>query len=95
VLTIATCTPPSTPAPASDLLQGPPLTSPFSCVAEPDKLRCSNGGGVCTITTDGYYIVNVLCILVGVLTFWGWIKPVVKGLQALPVRAWRFGGEAR
>jgi hypothetical protein len=94
VLTIATCSPPRSP-PNSDLLKGPLVTSSFSCVAEPDKLRCSNGGGTCTITTDGYYIVNILCIIVGVLTFWGYIKPVVRSLQSLPVRAWRLGGEIR
>lgn len=86
MFTVANCTPP-TSKPAD--LKGDLITSPFSCVLEPDKLRCINGGGTCKITTDGYYIINMLCILVGVITFWGYIKPAVKKLQALPIRAWR------
>lgn len=86
MFTVANCTPP-TSKPAD--LKGDLITSPFSCVLEPDKVRCINGGGTCKITTDGYYIINMLCILVGVITFWGYIKPAVKKLQALPIRAWR------
>lgn len=32
---------------------------------------------------------NVLCVIVGVLTFWGYIRGVAMKLQALPLRAWR------
>ncbi|KAF2674754.1 hypothetical protein BT63DRAFT_366548 [Microthyrium microscopicum] len=92
MLTVASCTPPGKP-PASDTLKSPLVTSPFSCVAEPDKTRCTQGGGTCNITMDGYYIVNILCIVVGVLTFWGYIRNTVRSLQALPVRAWRLTPE--
>lgn len=88
MFTVASCIPPSTPLPA-DALKGDPITAAFSCVAEPEKQRCTAGGGTCNISTDGYYIVNVLCIIVGVVTFWGFIKPAVLKLQALPLRAWR------
>ncbi|KAF2435667.1 hypothetical protein EJ08DRAFT_579744 [Tothia fuscella] len=87
MFTVAKCTPASSSRPAN--LKGDLVISPFSCVSEPDKLRCINGGGTCKITTDGYYIINMLCILVGVVTFWGYIKPAVKKLQTLPIRAWR------
>ena len=88
LFTQATCSPPSLP-PKTDLLKGPLITHPFSCALEHEKHRCLNGGGVCNVTTDGYYIVNILCILIGVLTFWGFIKPAVMRIQALPLRAWR------
>ena len=88
LFTQATCSPPSLP-PKTDLLKGPLITHPFSCALEHEKHRCLNGGGVCNVTTDGYYIVNILCILIGVLTFWGYIKPAVMRIQALPLRAWR------
>jgi len=87
MFTVANCIPPSTSNPPN--LKGELVTAPFSCVLDPDKTRCVNGGGTCKITTDGYYIVNVLCILVGIITFWGYIKPAVQKLQVLPIRAWR------
>jgi PAT family acetyl-CoA transporter-like MFS transporter 1 len=31
----------------------------------------------------------VLCIIIGVVTFWGFIKPKALQLQSLPLRAWR------
>lgn len=88
MFTAATCTPPSVP-PKTDLLKGPLVTQPFSCALEGEKHRCINGGGACNVTTDGYYIVNVLCIIIGVVTFWGFIKPAVMRIQALPLKAWR------
>ncbi|KAF1809906.1 hypothetical protein P152DRAFT_402249 [Eremomyces bilateralis CBS 781.70] len=88
MFTVASCIPPTTPLPP-DALKGDPITAAFSCVAEPEKQRCAAGGGTCNISTDGYYIVNVLCIIIGVVTFWGFIKPAVLKLQALPMKAWR------
>lgn len=32
---------------------------------------------------------NVVCVLIGVVTFWGYIKPAAIKLQGLPLRAWR------
>lgn len=45
----------------------------------------------CLLTQDsvGYYIVNMLCVIVGIVTFWGFIKPAALKLQGLPLRAWR------
>lgn len=42
--------------------------------------------------TDGYYIVNVICIVVGVVTFVGFIRPKAMMLQGLPMSAWRLRG---
>lgn len=38
---------------------------------------------------DGYYIVNMLCVAVGVVTFTMFIRPKVIHLQDLPLKAWR------
>ncbi|KAB8356538.1 hypothetical protein FH972_024120 [Carpinus fangiana] len=89
--TVATCTPPSTPP--KTLKEGvSPVTTPFDCVLEVDKHRCIDGGGVCTTNRDGYYYVNVLCIIIGVVTFFSFIKPKALQLQALPLKAWRLAG---
>jgi hypothetical protein len=89
MLTVATCVPPAAGKTAG--LKGAPVTSPFSCVAEAERHRCVDGGGTCDISTDGYYLVNVLCVVVGALIFWSFIGPAAKRLQALPLRAWRLG----
>jgi MFS transporter, PAT family, solute carrier family 33 (acetyl-CoA transportor), member 1 len=88
LFTDATCLPPKIP-PAPDALKGPLVTSSFSCPLEADKHRCSNGGGSCIINRDGYYITNILCVLVGSVIFWTYIRPSALKLQALPLRAWR------
>lgn len=88
LFTEATCVPPTTPPPA-ETLKDALVTSPFSCALEPEKNRCINGGGACHVIHDGYYTTNILCVLVGVVTFVLFIKPAVLKLQGLPLRAWR------
>lgn len=77
--TSATCTPG----------KGALETQPFSCALQPDKERCLAGGGSCDVTRDGYYIVNIMCVVIGVVTFVLYIRPKVLHLQSLPLRAWR------
>lgn len=88
MFTVATCQPPLV-APDPTALKGDLITSAFSCVSEAEKHRCRDGGGKCNITTDGYYVMNIICIIIGAVTFWGFIKPAALKLQALPLRAWR------
>ena len=83
--TSATCI----PGAQSEKLTGPVVTSPFSCAVQADKERCLAGGGTCEMQRDGYYIVNILCVIIGVVTFALFIRPKVMQLQALPLRAWR------
>jgi hypothetical protein len=64
-------------------------TAPFSCAIQADKERCTLGGGTCEVTRDGYYFVNILCVVFGLVTFVMYIRPKVLQLQALPLRAWR------
>ncbi len=85
--TSATCLPGAAETTAG--LKGPLVTEPFSCAVQAEKERCINGGGVCELQRDGYYIVNILCVLVGTATFVLFIRPQVLRLQALPLKAWR------
>ncbi|KAK4539868.1 hypothetical protein LTR36_010262 [Oleoguttula mirabilis] len=87
--TTATCSPASSPPKDTSLLKGPLVTQPFSCVLEAEKHRCLDGGGACAVQRDGYYIVNMLCVVFGIVTFWGFIRPAAAKLQGLPMRAWR------
>ncbi|KAK4043764.1 acetyl-coenzyme A transporter 1-domain-containing protein [Parachaetomium inaequale] len=85
--TSAVCVPPPSPDPSNPKIHAP--FAPFSCAVQADKERCVAGGGTCEMQRDGYYIVNVLCVLIGVVTFVLFIRPKVLQLQALPLRAWR------
>lgn len=88
MFTEATCVPPTVPPP-SENLKGDLVTEAFSCALEPDRTRCVNGGGTCHVQHDGYYTTNILCVLIGVVTFFFFIRPAVLKLQGLPLRAWR------
>ncbi|RYP13580.1 hypothetical protein DL767_010652 [Monosporascus sp. MG133] len=87
--TTATCHPPPVGKTDVGSLKGPLVTQPFSCALQAEKERCENGGGTCEILQDGYYIVNIICVIVGVLTFAMYIRRKVLHLQSLPLRAWR------
>ncbi|KAL2758554.1 hypothetical protein ACRALDRAFT_2026084 [Sodiomyces alcalophilus JCM 7366] len=86
--TVATCLPSAT-ADLDVMKGGPAVLEPFSCSMQADKERCLQGGGTCEMVRDGYYIVNILCVLVGLVTFVMFIRPRVLHLQSLPMRAWR------
>lgn len=86
--TSAVCHPPTSKLDES-LLKGPLVTQAFSCAVQVDRERCTNGGGSCEVLHDGYYIVNILCVAFGALTFFFYIRKRVLHLQSLPLRAWR------
>ncbi|KAK5998830.1 hypothetical protein PT974_01213 [Cladobotryum mycophilum] len=90
--TSATCHPASAGATG---LKGPLVTEAFSCAIQSEKERCQNGGGTCEMISDGYYTVNVLCVLFGIATFVWYIRPKVLQLQGLPLRAWRLAETSR
>lgn len=90
MFTQATCIPPINPA--ANIKS--PITEAFSCALEADKHLCQNGGGVCQSQRDGYYITNIVCVIIGAVTFWMYIQGAVLKLQNLPLRAWRvFSGD--
>ena len=88
--TVATCQPGKSDASS---LKGTLITEAFSCAVQSEKERCEAGGGTCEMIHDGYYTVNVLCVLFGAATFFWYIKPKVLHLQSLPLRAWRLTNE--
>uniref|UniRef100_A0A060TAU7 ARAD1D28864p n=1 Tax=Blastobotrys adeninivorans TaxID=409370 RepID=A0A060TAU7_BLAAD len=79
--TKATCTPPSD----SPLL-------PFSCATDPEKKHCDEINGSCYVARDGYYVMNIICIAIGLALLFGWIRRMAAYLQRLPTSAWRVGG---
>lgn len=62
---------------------------PFSCSSEAGKDSCKTLGGTCTINQDGYYVMNLICIAIGSMLFFSWIKPKMQHLQRLPIESWR------
>ncbi|KAK5070912.1 hypothetical protein LTS08_000563 [Lithohypha guttulata] len=93
--TSATCIPPTAAEIAKlTLAEGKtPITSALSCALEADKHLCIEGGGTCIINRDGYYITNIVFVVLGAITFWMYIERKALALQALPLRAWRINPE--
>lgn len=91
--TSATCHPGDPKLEAA--LKGPLVTQPFSCAVQADKERCINGGGTCEMLHDGYYVVNMICVAFGVVSFFMYIRPRVLHLQGLPMRAWRLSSGSK
>lgn len=87
-LTVATCHPSANGASHAGL-KGALVTEAFSCAVQAEKERCEQGGGTCVTLRDGYYAVNMLCVVFGAATFLWYIKPKVLHLQSLPLKAWR------
>lgn len=95
MFTSATCIPPTSADIAKlALTEGKtPITAAFSCALEADKHLCLEGGGTCEMNRDGYYITNILFVVLGAVTFWMYIERRALALQALPLRAWRVSPE--
>ncbi|KAL1889290.1 hypothetical protein Cpir12675_005856 [Ceratocystis pirilliformis] len=88
--TVATCHPPTSLSTVEATALGKKLiTESFSCALQADKELCMAGGGACEIEQDGYYMVNMMCVLFGLFTFVYFIRQRVLYLQSLPLRAWR------
>ncbi|CAJ0864462.1 14875_t:CDS:10 [Entrophospora sp. SA101] len=49
---------------------------------EEEKSLCKEKGGVCTVHQDGYYIVSIICVLLGILSLTTFIIPTIKNLQS-------------
>jgi hypothetical protein len=51
------------------------------CVLDAGKAACAAAGGVCVVVRDGYYIVQAICLVLGLVTVVGYIIPRAKELQ--------------
>jgi MFS transporter, PAT family, solute carrier family 33 (acetyl-CoA transportor), member 1 len=63
-----------------------------SCATEPERQQCIAEGGNCHKYVDGYYVVNTLCVSIGFILFFGYIRPRVTKLQAIATQAWKIPG---
>ncbi|RMZ81267.1 hypothetical protein DV737_g2580, partial [Chaetothyriales sp. CBS 132003] len=92
LFTSATCTPPTSAvfdAFKKTHADAEPIQQAFSCALEADKARCLAGGGTCDVGRDGYYITNLVFVIIGAVLFWTYIERKALSLQALPLKAWR------
>ncbi|KAK9465880.1 acetyl-coenzyme A transporter 1-domain-containing protein [Lipomyces arxii] len=62
---------------------------PFSCAKQVDKQQCTTLGGMCDMKVDGYYVTNMICVSVGALLFFGFIRKKIMYLQTLDISKWR------
>lgn len=73
---------------------------PLYCTDTASKALCAslntlNGetnttvSGVCETLSDGYYSVGTGCFLLGVVTFFLVIRPIIAHVESLPEVAWR------
>lgn len=61
----------------------------YQCNTLDLKAKCIEAGGDCHVLKDGYLTTNMICICIGLLTFFLWIRNTVKYLQRLPQQSWR------
>jgi hypothetical protein len=61
----------------------------IKCSDEKSRDACKTANGTCSYISDGYYIVNIACIMLGIVSLYFYIKPTILKLESLPDRAWR------
>lgn len=61
----------------------------YSCYQNDMKSLCTENGGSCIPVKDGYYYTNLLCIVLGLVLYFGWIRKTAKSLERLPIASWR------
>lgn len=61
----------------------------YFCKTEDCTKNCLAENGVLQITRDGYYFTNTICIVVGLVLYFGFIQRKVLHLQSLSTSQWR------
>ena len=56
------------------------------CGSEVGKHHCTEASGRCVYIQDGYYYVNTVLVILGVVLFLGYIWPSVNQIQSKIVR---------
>ncbi|KAI8817124.1 acetyl-coenzyme A transporter 1-domain-containing protein [Fimicolochytrium jonesii] len=64
-----------------------------SCSTDTQKAACKDLGGTCVVDQDGYYVVGIICVVIGFMTLVGFIRPMIKGLYRVPDAEWRLKRE--
>lgn len=52
------------------------------CVSDHGQLQCKEIGGTCVQETDGYYMVNAICLAFGIVFLVAFIIPTARKLQS-------------
>lgn len=52
------------------------------------KSKCDSNKH-CVTVRDGYYVMNMVCVCVGILIYLYFLKPTAMRLQSLPAKSWR------
>lgn len=61
----------------------------YQCYQSDLKTQCIDNGGSCISIKDGYYTTNFICIVLGLVLYYGWIRKTAMHLETLPIGAWR------
>ncbi|KAI8905077.1 acetyl-coenzyme A transporter 1-domain-containing protein [Gorgonomyces haynaldii] len=61
----------------------------IKCTDEKAKQQCLEVGGKCSMESDGYYTVSVVCVVLGVLSMLFYIVPQVRKMEAIPASKWK------
>jgi PAT family acetyl-CoA transporter-like MFS transporter 1 len=60
----------------------------LDCNSPKGVQKCKSAGGTCNLIQDGYYMVNMICCVIGLATFLLFVRPALARLQKLPKSAW-------
>ncbi|KAI3645640.1 hypothetical protein MP228_008568 [Amoeboaphelidium protococcarum] len=61
----------------------------LNCNNKEAKNLCINAGGECNYGMDGFYVVNFVCIVLGVMLFVAFIRSHIRMLEITPIERWR------
>lgn len=64
-------------------------TTGTNCVTMDAKKECKLAGGTCVVHRDGYYLMNTVCIVIGIVLFIGFLRRTAEKLQSLPTSVWK------
>lgn len=67
------------------------MSGPFddSCGTDEAMKACQKIGGTCAIITDGYYVVNWLSVMIGVLLMHLVVRRIIWKIETMPISTWR------
>jgi len=66
----------------------------LSCNSAAEKKFCTDSGGSCAISIDGYYIETGICVFLGIIWLL-WKRRTLVNLQNLDENAWKVAGDQK
>lgn len=61
----------------------------LKCTTQKAKDQCIAAGGTFSMVRDGFYHVNTICILFGVVSLVLYIAPRIKMIEKMKVNSWK------